>query len=115
MAIAIDFDGTLTQYEHFQGWETTDPPIKGAIAFVKALSEIDEIIIFSVRAGDPKGKKAIIEWIEKHGLSDYVSGVTSEKLGKFAVMIDDRGIRFENNYREVLKQVVKIYQQDNHR
>lgn len=112
MAIAIDFDGTITQYEGWKGWEHTDPPIEGAIAFIKALSQIDDVVIFSVRAGYDEGKKAIQEWVDENGLTDHIKGITAKKLPQFIVMIDDRGIRFENNYREILKQVMKIYQEE---
>ena len=109
--IAIDFDGTIAQYDGWQGVESVGEPIPGAIAFIKALRELGfELAIFSARAHPDHGvggKRAIEQWVDKYGLSNDILFVTHEKLPEFDLIIDDRGITFSGDYREVLKQILK--------
>lgn len=106
--IAIDFDGTLAVYESFEGIESVGEPIEGAIEFVRALRKMDiRLAIFSARAYDPKGKRTIENWIIEHDLQDDIEFVTHEKLPEFDLIVDDRAIRFEGDYRDALKQIIK--------
>lgn len=83
-------------------------PIPGAIEFIRLLQKAGfSLAIFSARASDPIGKRAIEQWIVKHGLDDAIEFVTHEKLPDFLLLIDDRAIRFEGDYRDTLKQILK--------
>ena len=106
--VAVDFDATIAEYEHGQfSWSDVGQPIPGAIAFIKALKELGfNVVIFSARAKDAGGKRAIEGWVDKHA-SGLVSLVTSQKLPEFDVMVDDRAIHFDNNYKEVLKEILR--------
>lgn len=95
--LAIDFDGTLAQYEKgsFKESETGEPFV-GAIEFLKALSTKYELYIFSARASTFRGKTAILEWIKKNNLRGIIQDVTNEKKYSFMAFIDDRAITFND-------------------
>ncbi len=108
--IAVDFDGTIASYaDGWEGWDVVGEPIPGALEFLKALHKAGHrIMIFSARARAPEGKKAIEEWIVEYGLDDIIEGVTHEKLPYFSLIVDDRAIRFEENFRDILKFILKF-------
>lgn len=107
--IAVDFDGTIAEWTRWTSAEDVGAPIPGAIEFIRALQKAGyRVAIFSARAHDPIGKKAIEQWIKKQGLGDIIEFVTHEKLPDFRLFIDDRAIRFEGDYRDTLKQILKI-------
>ena len=106
-AIGVDFDNTIAEYS---GWTSADDvgdPFPNAISFLTALNQMGlEVYIFSARALDPKGKRAIEDWVKKYA-NGLVKGVTSEKLGVFDVIVDDRAIYFNGDYKEVLKEIIR--------
>ena len=108
--IAIDFDGTIAKYDGYKGWSDVGEPMPEALQFLRTVAKIGyPLAIFSARARDPKGKQAIEQWVKKHKLDDIIELVTHEKLPDFILIVDDRAIRIEDgNYRDVLKQIVKI-------
>ena len=99
--IMVDFDGVLNEYKgNFD--ENNLPEIKtGAKEFLKTLSEKFEIKIFTTR---PVNK--IKEWIIKYELN-CVDGVTNTKEPAY-LYIDDRCIRFDGDYNDVLAQIEKF-------
>ena len=70
--ILIDFDGVLHAYT--SPWtiaaEIADGPVPGAIAWLKRMMDEPELepVIFTTRAATEAGKRAIYEWLDKHGL-----------------------------------------------
>ena len=100
-AIAVDFDGTIHQYD---GWSETAEghALPGA---VEALWEIHEsefdLIIFTARASEPKYRDNIIAWMLTHGFPPPVD-VTNIKKPSYIVMIDDRAIPFSDWRRTVI-------------
>ena len=107
--IAIDFDGTIAKYDEFGGWEKVGEPMDEALQFLRTLARLGHpLAIFSARARDPKGKRAIEQWVKKHKLDDIIKLVTHEKSPDFILMVDDRAIHCDDgNYRDVLKEIIK--------
>ncbi len=106
--IAIDFDGTIAEYDDWKGAGVVGKPIPGAVEFVRKVHELGfNVAIFSTRAASEEGKNAIIQWIHENKLGDIISGVTHEKSGMFELIVDDRGITFAGDYRSVLKEIIR--------
>lgn len=97
--ILIDLDGVLNTYTgNFD--ESVIPPIKdGALDFMKNLSENFKIKIFTTRNSLIASK-----WVIDNGLQSYVDNVTNIKEPSF-LLIDDRCITFNGNYKELHKQI----------
>ena len=101
--LAIDFDGVL--HDAYNGWgdgTCYGAPIPGAIDAIKSLSKKYEIIIFTAKAKSDRplvngktGTLLVKEWLEKYGILEYISDITSEKP-RAELYIDDNGYRFEN-------------------
>jgi hypothetical protein len=107
--IAIDFDGVIHTFDKgfFDGTCYGDP-IEGSIESIKELSKKYKIVIFTAKAKPDRplvngktGTELVEEWLEKHGIRDCVSYITSEKPRAF-LYIDDNGYRFEN-WKDTLK------------
>lgn len=96
-SISVDFDGVIHQYT--SPWVAPhiipDPPVPGAIEWLKEMQKHFEVIIMSTRCQTPEGITAIYTWLAERG----VSGVTIsyEKLPAL-IYLDDRGIRFEGRF-----------------
>jgi len=106
--IAVDFDKTLAEYESgtFEH-SVVGNPIPGAIAFLKVLKRLGfTIIILSVRAETREGKEAIEKWVETY-VPGVVSEVTNIKLPIIDVIVDDRAIHFDGDYKEVMKEIFR--------
>ncbi len=100
--IALDFDGVVHSYT--SDWTTADeirdPPVPGAIEFIRAALAEFEVSIFSVRAQEHSGREAIYVWLRKHGLSKFEAEnvrITSEKP-RAIIYIDDRGYHFTGTF-----------------
>lgn len=107
VVIAVDFDKTIADYGTWEEMDRVGEPLPGAIKFLRTLSKIDDICILSARAADPGGLRSIKEWVDKYGLSDIISRVSHEKLPDIEILIDDRAIHFDGDFRAVLKEVVR--------
>jgi hypothetical protein len=101
--IAIDFDGVIHNFDkgYYDGTCYGDP-IPGSLEAVRELSKKYKIIIFTAKAKPNRplvngktGTQLVGEWLDKHGILDCVSEITSEKPRAF-LYIDDNGYRFEN-------------------
>lgn len=101
--LAIDFDGVVHTFD--RGWHDGTcygEPIEGSIEAIKELSKNYRIIIFTAKVKKDRplvdgktGLTLVNEWLDKHGLTSYVSEVTCEKP-RAKYYIDDKAIRFEN-------------------
>lgn len=101
--LAIDFDGVIHNAD--KGWfdgTCYGEPLPGAIDAIKHLSKNYKIIIFTAKArvdrplvNGKTGVLLVLEWLEKHGIGQYVSSITAEKP-RAELYIDDNGYHFEN-------------------
>jgi len=104
--ICLDFDGVINVYK---GWRNEgfavildNSPVKGVKAAIKKLRKQHLVIVHSTRCAHPGGKRAIINWLLKHGIQvDKVSH--NKPLAD--VYVDDRGVAFDGNWRKTLKQI----------
>ena len=112
--IAIDFDGVIHNFD--KGWHDGTcygDPLPGSIAAIKSLSKKYNIIIFTAKAKKNRplvngktGVELVRDWLEKHGLIEYVNEITSEKP-RAKIYIDDNGYRFEN-WKKTLNDIEEI-------
>ena len=99
--IAVDFDGVLHSYTSpwTKPWEVHDGPTPGAVEFVTHALERFDVVVFSARAGDDRGRKAIYEWLAKHlAPADSVRIFVTSTKPQAHVYLDDRGWRFEGTF-----------------
>ncbi len=111
--LCLDFDGVLNSYE--TGWKgaavITDPPVPGAIAFLREAVNHFRVAIFSSRSHQPGGLQAMREWLGfwqvQERLSDHEDlswvGLIEWPLEKPAAMvtIDDRALTFEGTWPSI--------------
>ena len=112
--VAIDFDGVIHNFD--KGWHDGTcygEPLPGSINAIKSLSKKYNIIIFTAKAKKNRplvngktGVELVKEWLEKYGLKDFVSEITSEKP-RAKIYIDDNGYRFES-WEKTLNDIEEI-------
>ena len=100
--ILFDLDGVLNTYSG--NFDTTFiPPVNGeAKKLIKELSKNYKIVIFTARNLLLSSK-----WIMENGLADYVDNVTNIKEPAYLI-IDDRCINFNGNYKELKDNIEKF-------
>ena len=110
--LAIDFDGVIHTFNGWGDGTCYGQPIEGSIEAVRRLSQKYNIIIFTAKARPDRplvngrtGHELVTEWLDKFELTQYIDYVTHEKpRAKF--YIDDKGIRFDNNWQEILGDIL---------
>lgn len=100
--IALDFDGVVHSYTtEFTFPEVIpDPPVPGAIEFIKEMRDNYEIVIFSSRCQSFRCEREIKKWLINNGLErEYVDelDVTLEKPPA-DIYIDDRAYCFKGEF-----------------
>jgi len=101
MAIAVDFDGTLVEYNGFKGIEHIGEPIQPMMDRVhKWIAEGKEVCIFTARVSEggddaARAEHYIRAFLMKHGLGHL--DVTATKHKKFQEFWDDRAVQVEHN------------------
>jgi ribonucleotide monophosphatase NagD (HAD superfamily) len=101
--LAIDFDGVIHNFNKgYHDGTCYGDPIEGSLSALKELSKKYNIIIFTAKAKPNRplvngktGTELVSEWLEKYGVLDCVSEITSEKP-RAMLYIDDNAYRFEN-------------------
>lgn len=111
--IAVDFDGVLHAYT--TPWIAPDvipdPPVPGAIEWLRAMDKRFDIVILTTRArpqavegredeGLVDGCAAVKGWLHEHGMAPEETAdilVTCEKVPAL-VYIDDRAWRFTGRF-----------------
>lgn len=110
--VAFDFDGVIHSYT--SGWKgvdvVPDPPVEGIREVLKELSEDYEIVIHSTRAVSAYGKDAIYDYLEKHGMMEYITRVCSYKPPAICY-VDDRAICFDGDAKTLVGKI-KDFDQD---
>ena len=103
--LCLDFDGVLHSYE--SGWKganvISDPPVVGAMEFLKDATEYFDLWIFSSRSNQPGGIDAMQTWLKEHLIEAFGVEVAhslavqiklaTDKPAAF-LTIDDRAIQF---------------------
>lgn len=105
--VVFDFDGVIHSYK--SGWKGAgiipDPPVEGIEQALKDIHKAGyEIAIVSTRSALPSGRMAVIDWLDKWNLLEYVDRVCTEKPPAI-VYIDDRAIRFDGKPELLLDQI----------
>lgn len=97
--VCVDFDGVLNTYHGYKGKYEHGVPRDGAKEFLETLSKQYQVAIFTC------AEIVIVrDWLVKYDMMKYVWDITSCKLPAIAY-IDDRGIRFNGDYNDVLSQL----------
>lgn len=109
--LCLDFDGVLHSYT--SGWKgasvVPDPPVPGAIAFLREAVKSFEVHIFSSRSCQEGGGYAMRAWLGDHIIADEPSIIMSDPPWFAAikwptekppamVTIDDRAITFTGQW-----------------
>lgn len=112
--LCLDFDGVIHSYT--SGWKGADvipdPPVPGALEFMKAALEHFDVAVFSSRSNQPGGIAAMKDWLIQNDRADeehptgtgvweaVLDGVIRFPLEKPAafVTIDDRAITFDGTW-----------------
>lgn len=97
--VAIDFDGVLNTYDGWAGEDELFEPRVGVGYFLARLDETYNVVIFTVRK-----PRLVWDWLVEYNLSQYVSRVTNKKPKAF-VYIDDRALKFDGDYDEIIREV----------
>lgn len=107
--LCLDFDGVLHSYT--SGWKGADvipdPPVPGAIDFLKEATGSFEVHIFSSRSHQPGGIDAMKAWMaaaihDHYGMTPFWIDLIEFPTVKppALVTIDDRAIQFTGNWSE---------------
>lgn len=111
--LCLDFDGVIHSYA--SGWKGAaiipDPPVPGAIAFIRGALEHFRVAIFSSRSHQPGGLTAMREWLGYHVLDQRLSdqedlawaSAIEWPLEKPSAMVtlDDRAITFDGTWPQI--------------
>ena len=111
--IAVYFDGVIHDFKGWGDGTCYGDPLPGALKAIEELSETYNVIIFTAKARPDRplvqgktGHALVIEWLKKHDVMKYIQEVTHEKpRAKF--YIDDKAIKYENNWQEILGEVLE--------
>jgi hypothetical protein len=102
--LCLDFDGVIHSYA--SGWKGADvipdPPVAGAMAFIREALKHFRVAIFSSRSNQPGGLNAMKDYIavnSEMGFHDPIEGL-EWPLEKPAAMvtIDDRALTFDGTW-----------------
>jgi len=103
--IGIDFDGVLAQYDGWKGEFVLGDPMPGAKEALESLKKEGYLIlVWTTRGNSPH----LREWFEKHQIPyDFINSAPvckHQNPGKppCIAWIDDRGIRFEGDWKATL-------------
>jgi hypothetical protein len=99
--LCLDFDGVIHSYA--SGWKGADvipdPPVPGAIPFMREAVKHFRVAIFSSRSNQPGGLEAMKRWLDVEAAGTLVHDVEwpTEKPPAL-VTIDDRAITFDGTW-----------------
>lgn len=108
--LCLDFDGVIHSYE--SGWRGVniipDPPVPGAIEFLKEATGEFDVCIYSSRSSSREGKQAMQVWLhtcvqEKYGMLpfwlDHI--YFPDHKPPALVTLDDRALCFEGTWPDI--------------
>ncbi len=107
--LCLDFDGVIHAYS--SGWQgaTTipDPPVPGALEFLRAAVETFDVAVFSSRSHQPGGIAAMQTWLAEWAARELPPGTSLGFLEQLAwplekplafVTLDDRALTFTGEW-----------------
>lgn len=108
--LCLDFDGVIHSYA--SGWKgadvVPDPPVPGAIAFIRNALDHFEVHIFSSRSHQPGGQEAMRDWLARWAIDEGAGGPKDHiwileikwpvEKPPALVTIDDRAICFDGTW-----------------
>ncbi len=105
-SVAIDFDGTISQYRGFQGVGVFGDPIEGVQEALQKIQDSGKLIIIHTTRGE---LAQIRKYLEKHRVPyDHLNynprqlDNMSDKKPIAEVYVDDRGLRFMGVWNDKL-------------
>lgn len=104
--ILIDLDGVLNEYGEKPYDGNNIPKIKkGAKEFIKELSKIGELYLFTSR-----NLMLSAKWLLGNNIDKYFKDITNVKMPSY-LYIDDRCVCFKGEYKETLEEIknFKVY------
>lgn len=94
--IGVDFDGTLSHYEGWQGKGRFGEPVALMLDRVRAWIAAGKTVkIVTARAVDPEEVQYIKDWLDRYGLPQLE--ITDRKDFSMIELWDDRAIQVECN------------------
>ena len=99
--IALDFDGVIHNYAGWKGADVFEGPIDGAREFLESLYMK---LNFKIAIHTTRKPGLVYNWLVQTDMAQFVSSITNEKPLAVAY-VDDRGIRFNGDFDEILKTV----------
>lgn len=97
--LAIDFDGVLHSHtsRRTTASEIPDPPVPGALEFVKQALPHFKITVVSSRLSEVSGRDAVINWLAQHEFPIERMAFSVGKPPAF-VTLDDRAMTFTGSF-----------------
>lgn len=101
MLICLDFDGVLHRFDRYSEMDDVPgTPTEGSLEFCNRMAHYgNTLIIHSCRANSLGGKIAIARWLRKYGFPEMEIASDGKPIAH--VYIDDRGMRFNGNWKEI--------------
>jgi hypothetical protein len=111
--LCVDFDGVINSYRSgglARGGRSDyipDPPVPGALKWLKGAMDYWDVQIYSGRSREPAGIEAMKGWLRKHATEEWGDADAEKFVGslKFPtqkpyafLMIDDRAICFQGDF-----------------
>jgi hypothetical protein len=113
--IGIDFDSTIHEYNGWKDGSAYGGLIDGSKEALEFLSKRFKLVIFTARisAGssgkvDQRQINNIKEWLVKHDIDQYFSGITNVKTPDILAIIDDRAVHFDGDWSRTLRDLKKV-------
>ena len=98
--VAVDFDGVLHSYTSpwIDAETIPDPPVSGAIEWLRDVAQKFNVVIFTTRGKTPEGQRAVRHWLHENGWETGMNAVVTAEKVPALIYIDDRGWRFEGTF-----------------
>jgi len=102
--LCLDFDGVIHSYT--SGWQGADvipdPPVPGAIEFIRKALETFKVVIYSSRSHELGGITAMKNWLEEYADLDLVDALDFPTYKPSAfITIDDRALTFNGTWPDM--------------
>lgn len=102
--LCLDFDGVIHSY--VSGWRTadvvTDPPVPGAVEFIRAALKHFTVAIHSSRSHQPGGIAAMQAWLAEHSDAELVEQILwPDHKPPAWVTLDDRAVTFTGTWPDI--------------